>query len=183
MTIDEFLANPPEKIVTYPDPILHQVCLPIVIQDSIRLKLENDIHAITETMFAILDKYPNGVGLAAPQVGLPYRLFIVRVPARDTRHPERRFVFINPVILEYGIHMRWTEWSREGCLSLPGVFVKMKRPSKVKLTALTKDLVPVTITYEGQMAQVCLHEMDHLDGKLIWDGWPEEEKRKAMNLL
>ncbi len=141
------------KIIHYPDPRLREVCTPI---DS----AEATLAPLTEKMFALMFA-AEGVGLAAPQVGLTVRLFV----ASPTHEDADRRVYINPEILS-------TEGSREleeGCLSLPGVSCKVKRSDRVVLRAT--DLQGRTFEETGQelLARIFQHEIDHLDGRLLTD--------------
>jgi peptide deformylase len=116
-----------------------------------------------------------GAGLAANQVGLLNRLLVYRV-APDA--PLR--VLVNPEI----------EWASEdeepfaeGCLSLPGVWVQVPRPSRVRVAARDEHGGRVVIDAEGREASVVQHEIDHLDGVLVLDRLPAEERRAAVRRL
>jgi len=114
----------------------------------------------------ILDMYDtmyaaNGVGLAAPQVGISLRLAVINVTP-DKRN--RQFVIINPKILS----REGKAEAEEGCLSLPGVGgAAFKRSAKVVVEALNEQGLPITITADGLLARCLQHEIDHLEGKLI----------------
>ena len=105
-----------------------------------------------------------GVGLAANQVDLPYRLFVINLQsdpaARDQEH-----VFINPVIAS----RKGNEEAEEGCLSLSGLYGQVKRPAKVVLNAFNLAGNEVTLPLEGLFARAAQHELDHLDGILFID--------------
>jgi peptide deformylase len=116
-----------------------------------------------------------GAGLAANQVGLLNRLLVYRV-APDA--PLR--VLVNPEI----------EWASdeeerfaEGCLSLPGVWVEVPRPSRVRVSARDEHGEPVVVEAEGREASVVQHEIDHLDGVLVLDRIPADERRAAVRRL
>ena len=105
-----------------------------------------------------------GIGLAAPQVGISERILVVDVGDED----ENRQVhaLINPVIVEFG---KETEKASEGCLSIPGIEEMVTRPARVTVEALNPDGEPVRIEAEGLLARALQHEVDHLDGILFID--------------
>ena len=106
----------------------------------------------------------NGVGLAAPQVGILKRLFVIDCGDPETLEP-RPYVFINPEILE----TRGEVTDSEGCLSIPGRFAPVPRPEWVKVRALDKNMQEFTLEAEGLLARCICHENDHLDGILYVD--------------
>ena len=101
----------------------------------------------------------NGVGLAAPQVGILKRLVVIDV---DYEHP---YVLINPVIVEKDGEQR----GDEGCLSLPGKVATVTRPNHVICKCLNEDMEEIEIEGEGLLARAICHELDHLDGILYKD--------------
>lgn len=110
-----------------------------------------------------------GVGLAAPQIGLPWRLFVTDVP--DEGGPK---VYVNPALTAPSVERATAE---EGCLSLPGIHVDVQRPVQVTLTALDLDARPITQTSNGFAARVWQHEFDHLNGVLIIDRLSAEQRQ------
>ena len=106
----------------------------------------------------------NGVGLAAPQVGILKRLFVIDCGAAETGEP-MPYVFINPEILE----TRGEVTDSEGCLSVPGRFAPVPRPEWVKVRALDRNMQPFELEAEGLLARCICHENDHLDGILYVD--------------
>lgn len=126
----------------------------------------------------------HGVGLAAPQVGLSVRLFIVDASpmADDEEYSEEEInqlkefkkVFINPQITEEtGI-----EWDfNEGCLSIPDVREDVKRKSMLKISYVDENFVPHTENYEGVAARIIQHEYDHIEGILFTDKLSPFKKR------
>jgi len=105
-----------------------------------------------------------GIGLAAPQVGVSERVLIVDVPGEnDERHVH---ALVNPVIVESG---RETDKASEGCLSLPGLEETVTRPVRVAVEGLTPDGEPARVEAEGLLARALQHEVDHLDGILFID--------------
>ena len=105
-----------------------------------------------------------GVGLAANQVDLPYRLFVAN-PEGDPKETDSEAVFINPV-LSGG---RGLEEDEEGCLSIPGIRAPVTRNATIKIEAYDLDGNEITGELEGLMARIAQHETDHLDGTLFID--------------
>ena len=138
------------NILNESDPILHKVCRPVEKFDERLWQLLDDMH---ET----LDK-AQGVGLAAPQVGILRRYCIVDVG-------DGIIELINPVIdKESG-----SQEGQEGCLSIPGRYEDVVRPMKVKIHAQDRNGKPFKLTAEGFKARAICHEIDHLDGILYID--------------
>lgn len=138
------------KIRREGDPILRQKAKPVERITRRVLKLLKDME---ETMYAA-----DGVGLAAPQVGISQRIFVVDV-GDGPMH------FINPVLLA----AEGTDVDKEGCLSIPGTFGYVERAARVRLSALDAKGKSVRIDAEGFLARVLQHELDHLDGILFTD--------------
>jgi peptide deformylase len=124
------------------------------VTDAIR-ELVDDM---AETMYAA-----PGVGLAAPQIGISYQLFVIDVAAED--EPSDLRVFINPEILERHDSVAWTE----GCLSFPGVTEEIERAARVKVRAQDRDGKWFELEAEGLLAVAVQHEYDHLQGVLMID--------------
>ncbi len=144
-------------IITLPDPLLRQVSGPVErIDDELR-RLADDM---LETMYAA-----PGVGLAAVQVGVPRRLIVVDA-ARDEEEEHRPITMINPRIILLGEDRRIYE---EGCLSIPDERVEIERPATLRVRYLDRDGREQEMDADGLLATVILHEVDHLDGRLIID--------------
>jgi peptide deformylase len=143
-------------IILFPDPILRKTALPVERVDSGLLRLAADM---METMY----RAP-GVGLAAPQIGISRRIFVMDA-ARDEEPPAPR-VFFNPEIVASGDKMRIYE---EGCLSIPEIFAEVERPSSVMLRYLSPEGEMREERLEGHGATVAQHELDHLNGILFID--------------
>ena len=105
----------------------------------------------------------NGIGLAAPQIGVPLRIFIVDLSVGQ--NVDDLITFVNPILVKE----EGTQLEEEGCLSLPGFNSKITRPEKVIVTGLNREGNSHTIEATGLMARAFQHEMDHLDGKLFVD--------------
>lgn len=120
--------------------------------------LQRLIDDMIETMYAA-----PGIGLAAPQVGVSKRLVVIDISVGEEKHP--LLVLINPEIVEADDFVD----SEEGCLSIPGHTVTIKRAGRVVVKALNREGTPVRIEADGLLARALQHEIDHLDGVLIVD--------------
>jgi peptide deformylase len=143
------------RIIQYPDPVLKQKAAPIAAVDE---SVREVAHRMIELM-----REAEGVGLAAPQVGLSWRLFVM---AGDQEADRPDMVFINP---ELTITNRVTAVREEGCLSIPGIHVEVRRPAGIEIAALDLEGRTFTMRDEDFLARVWQHEADHLDGMLIID--------------
>ena len=142
-------------ILKYPDPRLRQVAQPIAeVTDEIRSLIED----MAETMYAA-----SGCGLAATQVGVDKRLFIIDAARED--EPSDLKVFINPEIVELTGSQKW----EEGCLSFPGATEESRRAERVQVRALDQFGKPFTLEADGLLAVAIQHENDHLNGVLMID--------------
>jgi len=139
------------RIMHYPADVLDKRALPIE-------KIDDNIHQLVEKMTDIMLEN-KGIGLAAPQVGVPLRLFIISLNASR----EAVKVYINPTVTPTG-ELDSTE---EGCLSVPGVYTKTKRYKKCKVTATNLDGNEFTEEAEGLHAKALQHESDHIEGITI----------------
>ena len=146
-------------IVAYGDPVLRKVCVDI---DENYPDLKKLISNMFDTMYAA-----SGVGLAAPQIGLPIRLFIVDIGGDEDDDIEGyKKVFINAQILEES----GEEWSfNEGCLSIPDIRENVSRKPNIKVTYLDENFIEHTDDVDGMPARVIQHEYDHIEGKLFTD--------------
>ncbi len=136
------------------DPVLRQKAEPLqAVDDEIRRLIKD----MFETMYEA-----DGVGLAAPQVGVSQRIIVVDPHEQDVKP----FGLVNPVIVQSTDDV---ERGEEGCLSIPGLKDIVERPAAVVVEALDGDGKPVRIEAEGLLARVLQHEVDHLDGVLFID--------------
>lgn len=150
------------KILTYPDPFLKTVAKPVIEFDS---KLREVVESMNETMYG-----NNGIGLAAVQVGLDKRLFVMDVTYnRDLPESARNpLVLVNPEILEKSDE----QINEEGCLSVPEFRAEVKRFGQIKVRYQDLEGKEQVIEANG-LKSVCIqHEMDHLDGKLFIEYLP-----------
>ena len=142
-------------ILKYPDARLKQTAKPVAaVTDEVR-KLVDDM---AETMYAA-----PGVGLAANQVGVLLRVFVIDIAAED--EPCELRAFINPEITDTTGTQTW----EEGCLSFPGVTEEIRRAERVKVKALDRNGEPFELEADGLLAVAIQHENDHLNGIVMLD--------------
>ncbi len=118
----------------------------------------------------------HGVGLAAPQVGLSLRVAVIDVKREGKSN---RIVLINPEVLTLEGELN----NEEGCLSLPGVYAKLRRHARARVRALDEHGEMRELTGEGLLARAFQHEIDHLDGKLYIDRIPFEERLQVLDAI
>jgi peptide deformylase len=158
------------RITKHGEPVLKKVSAPASYED-LRPELPRLLRNMWATMYAA-----RGVGLAAPQIGLNLRLSVLDI--RPEGKPQR-LVIINPEIVS-GEGLMVEE---EGCLSVPGVFARVKRFARVRLRALDAHGEPFELEASGLLAKAFQHEVDHLDGKLFIDRLSFPEKLKILSLI
>ena len=137
----------------YPTPVLASPAQPIE-------EITEDIRQLVDKMIDIMIA-AKGIGLAGPQAGVNLRIFIISTDGSR----ENAKVYINPTIKPEGN----IESNEEGCLSLPGIYAKIKRYQQCTVTATDLDGNEFTETGEGLLARAMQHEFDHLEGRLIKD--------------
>jgi len=142
-------------ILRYGDEILHQPAAPV---QGITPEIQQLIDDMIETMYAA-----PGIGLAAPQVGVPLRIFVADVSGGH--NPTELLTFINPEFVERD----GTQREDEGCLSVPGFNTAVTRSSRAVLKGLGRDGREQVIEATGLLARCFEHEMDHLDGTVFVD--------------
>lgn len=148
-------------VYVYGQPVLRKVAEDIA-PDYPNLK------ELIQNMFETMSN-ADGVGLAAPQIGLPIRVVTIDLDVLSEDYPEYKGfhkAFINGHILEVSGEEVSME---EGCLSLPGIHEPVKRGNKIRVKYLDEDLVEHDEVVEGYLARVIQHEFDHLDGKMFID--------------
>ena len=147
------------------DPVLRETARPVPeVSDDLRTLVSD----MFETMYAA-----EGVGLAAPQIGLGIRVIVVD-PQDEMTKP---FALFNADVVSQGSE---TEKSEEGCLSIPGIRDVVERPATVVVEATDIDGKPVRIEAEGFLARVLQHEVDHLNGVLFLDRLSPIKRRMAL---
>lgn len=143
------------EVLIYPHPVLREIAQPVEqVDDDTRQLIED----MAETMYAA-----PGVGLAANQVGVAKRVFIIDIAVED--EPSDLRVFVNPEI----VHSSGTQTYTEGCLSFPGASEDIKRAECVVVRALDKEGNPFELEAHGLLAVAVQHENDHLNGVLLID--------------
>ena len=163
-------------IYTYGQPVLRKVSQDI---DADYPELDSLIANMVETLAD-----SEGIGLAAPQIGLNIRLVIIDLDVISDDLPEYKDykrVFINPHIIEYDDTE--TETMEEGCLSLPGIHENVKRPTRIHVKYLDRDFVEHDEWISGYLARVMQHEFDHLDAKMFVDRITPLRKQLIKNKL
>ncbi|MBI5241284.1 MAG: peptide deformylase [Elusimicrobia bacterium] len=158
------------RITKHGEPVLKKPSASVV-YEALRPELPRLLKDMWATMYAA-----KGVGLAAPQIGLNLRLSVVDVRPEGKA---QRLVLINPEIVSREGVMA----EEEGCLSVPGVFARVKRCARVRLRALDARGEPFEMEAAGLLAKAFQHEVDHLDGKLFIDRLPFTEKLRVLSLI
>jgi peptide deformylase len=154
-------------ILVYPDPHLRKKCRPV-------REFDDDLRALADRMLELM-REAGGVGLAAAQVGVSKRVFVMNA----TGEPDGDRAFVNPVIVErYG-----TRETEEGCLSIPDVRVQVRRALGCRIQAQTPEGEPFDLEGEELIARIWQHEVDHLDGKLIIDRMGPGDRIATRRLL
>lgn len=158
------------QVINYPHPTLRHVSKPLK-------RVDADLRKIVAEMFELMYEH-RGVGLAANQVDLPYRLFIVN-PQADPEAKEEEQVFINPVLSG----AKGSVEGEEGCLSIPNVYGDVVRAERIKVNAYTLAGEEISIEVSELLARVIQHETDHLDGRLFVDRLSETGKMSVRDAL
>jgi peptide deformylase len=151
-------------IRTFGDPVLRQRTPDLTDIDGAVAKLAED-------MLVTMREAP-GVGLAAPQVGILKRLFVYEFE-------EQPGVLINPVIVEGDGEFEYDE----GCLSLPGLYLPIVRPNRIFVTGLDLDGNEVSLEVDELLGRIVQHELDHLDGVLMFDRLDADARKAALREL
>lgn len=149
--VAEFYASANPGVVKYPDPVLRAVAEPVK-------RISPGVQDLIRRMITILRR-ANGLGLAAPQVGVGERVILVAPTGEDIQ------VLINPeVVSESGAIL-----GQEGCLSIPGLYGDVQRAAEAEVRALNRKGKQVHLKLSGMPARIALHEIDHLNGILFTD--------------
>lgn len=144
----------PLTIRIYPDPILKKK------SEDVRHG-DQSLRSLIPQMVVAMEKN-QGIGFAAPQIGISKRIIIVTEGTREKG--ESNHAFLNPKIVKQS---KEKERDEEGCLSLPGLFIKVSRAKRVEVIAETIEGQEVKIVAKGLAARIFQHEIDHIEGKLI----------------
>ena len=156
------------KIVLHPNPVLRAKAAPIK-------EVTDEIRAVAARMLQLSHEAP-GLGLAAPQVGLSWRMFIMT----PTQEPKDDLVFINPVLSDPSRDLVDYE---EGCLSLPKIYGEIRRPKGITIDAINIQGEPFRMTSDDLPARIWQHEFDHLEGVLIIDKMTPLDKMANLRLI
>lgn len=161
---------PIRRITKHGEKVLKTPCPPLDYE-----AFKPELPALLKDMWATMTA-ARGVGLAAPQVGLSLRVAVIDVRSEGK---SSRIVLINPEIVSLEGELN----DEEGCLSLPGVYAKLKRHSRARVRALDEHGVSRELSGEGLLARAFQHEIDHLDGKLYIDRIPFDERLKVLDAI
>jgi peptide deformylase len=137
------------------DPVLRKMCLPIE-------NIDGDLVTLAKNMVETTLAAP-GVGLAANQIGLPWRLFVVNIGVETDK--DNLVTLVNPEITA----MEGSEIDKEGCLSIPDVIAEVNRANLIEIKGYDLDGNEIRYEATGYLARAFQHEMDHLNGILFWD--------------
>ena len=157
-------------IIVAPDPRLLKISKSIT-------DIDQEIKVLLNDMLEVMYK-SNGIGLAAPQVGILKRLIVM--DCTDSENKRNSFKFINPKILELSNEMSQYE---EGCLSLPRQFAKVERPKEIIVQYKDEDGEDNKKKFYGIEATCLQHEIDHLDGKLFVDHISKLKRSRILQKL
>lgn len=163
-------------IYTYGQPVLRQEA------EEIGEDYPN-LPELIQNMYETLER-SEGIGLAAPQVGLPIRLVVINLDVIGEDMPQYKGyirTFINPYIEEYDESQ--TDVMEEGCLSLPGIHESVRRPTRIRVSYLDEQFQLHDEWVDGYLARVMQHEFDHLDGKMFIDRISPLRKQLIKNKL
>ncbi|MFM7898040.1 MAG: peptide deformylase [Actinomycetota bacterium] len=151
------------EIRTFGDPVLKAVAEPVA-------NIDEKLVRLTDEMFDVMYKAP-GIGLAATQIGVQRQVFVYDID-------EERKVILNPQIVESS-----GEWVYdEGCLSIPGLYVEMLRPKRILVRGINLDGNQVEFEADELLARLFQHEVDHLNGVLMFDRMTPDQRREAVTL-
>lgn len=151
------------EIRTFGDPVLKAVAEPIT-------NIDERLVRLTDEMFKVMYEAP-GIGLAAPQIGVQRQVFVYDID-------EERKVILNPQIVESS-----GEWVYdEGCLSIPGLYVEMVRPKRVLVRGINLDGNQVEFEADELLARLFQHEIDHLNGVLMFDRMTPDQRKEAIKV-
>lgn len=155
------------NILHYPDPRLRQKALPVE-------KVDNETKQFISDMFETMYDAP-GIGLAATQANVQKRIIVIDI-SEDKSQP---LCFVNPEILQ----SEGEEIMEEGCLSVPGIYEKVKRADHIKVRALDREGKEFEMEADGILSTCIQHEMDHLEGKLFVDYLSELKRQRIRKKL
>jgi len=158
------------QIVRYPHPALKFESVPV-------REINAGLRAIVRRMFELMYE-SNGIGLAANQVGLPLRLFVIN-PTGEREETDQEFVFVNPQILK----RNGSDEAEEGCLSLPRIYGNVRRAERISVEAFDLKGRPFRLDLDDLPARVVQHEYDHIDGIIFPDRMTEADREEIAQAL
>jgi len=158
------------QIVNYPHPALRYASRPVT-------QIDDALHATVRAMFDLMYA-AKGIGLAANQVALPFRFFVLNLTA-DPQQKDQEKVFINPEIVKRHSSIE----DEEGCLSLPGLYEKVRRARRIRVRCYDLEGNLVEHDADELFSRAVQHEADHLDGKLFIDYLDPQAMRSAEEKL
>jgi peptide deformylase len=169
--IEESLRGKSRRITEIGEPVLHNRAENVAESEFGSLELQE----LIDDMFTTMD-IAEGVGLAAPQIGVNKQVFVFDVPDdAENRHVGH---VVNPKLT---IHDDGEPQTRgEGCLSVPGAYADLERPHRVTVTGFDWKGEPLTLEGEGYLARAFIHEYQHLQGTLYWDHLSDSEQERAL---
>lgn len=153
------------ELVLLPDESLRKVCNPLS-------DITEATHQLIENMFHTMYEAP-GIGLAAPQIGCSDRIIVVDV-SEEKNQP---VALINPEIIESAGEITW----EEGCLSIPGIYAEVRRPSEILVRGINPDGKEIEFEAKDLFAVCLQHEIDHLNGKLFIDHLSNLKKSRLLD--
>ncbi len=160
------MSETPPKIVVVGDPVLSSPAAEVT-------EFDESLSRLVDDLFASL-AVAEGVGLAAPQIGVGLAVFVYDCP--DASGERRRGHIVNPVIETSGL----PDLNDEGCLSVPGPYHELERPSVATVRGVDRTGVPVEVSGTGFFARCLQHETDHLRGVLYIDRLPRNRRRRVL---
>jgi peptide deformylase len=153
-----------DRLRIFGDPVLKQESREVT-------EFTAELARLADLMFEVMDR-EQGIGLAAPQIGIGKKLMVWRDP-----ETEERFALVNPRIIERSDSV---ETDSEGCLSLPGHSMLVPRAEHVTVAAQDLQGNPLSLDLDGLRARIMQHEVDHLEGRLILDRTTSDERRRIL---
>ncbi len=154
------------QIIQYPHPALRFKSTPIT-------RITPDLQTVVREMFDLMYA-SEGIGLAANQVALPYRLFVLNLTGKR-EEADQEHVFLNPEI----VRRKGTQEAEEGCLSLPKLYGQVRRANEIVVEAFDLEGAGFELTIDDLGSRAIQHEVDHLDGVLFIDRLSDASKREA----
>ncbi|MCF6253185.1 MAG: peptide deformylase [Thiomicrorhabdus sp.] len=151
-------------IVLYPEAGLREVCTPVA-------EMNDSLDKLIDDMLYTMYDAP-GIGLAAPQVAVQQRLIVMDVSEKGNQP----IVLINPEVVKSAGKLSW----EEGCLSMPGIYATIKRPSDILVRGMDRDGKQIEFEADALLAVCIQHEIDHLDGKMFIDHLSGLKRMRAM---